>query len=262
MSSQATANLAGYVRTVTCRAPQQQVFDAVATLQGLRGWWTPIVAGLSTQGGTLAFGFEGIDEAIVMRVEEATPPTRVRWACLEHTSASEWAGTGISCELSETAADACTLTFRHDGIAAANVTDGWDRFLASLARLVETGTGEPYRAVTDAALEVARAYHAAWTSKDFDTARRYLAADLHTDVPLNSYAGRDDFADALARFGGLASGVELLAEFGSSSQAMLVYDMHGLPFGALRVAEQFTVGDGLIRHIRHVHDTAALRAAG
>jgi hypothetical protein len=75
------------------------------------------------------------------------------------------------------------------------------------------------------------------------------------------YAGRDDFADAVARFGGLADQVDLLAEFGSTTQALLLYDMHTQPFGTLRVAEHFTIGDGLIRRIRHVHDTAALRPA-
>ncbi len=33
-------------------------------------------------------------------------------------------------------------------------------------------------------------------------------------------------------------------------------------FGTLRVAEHFTVVDGVITRIRQVHDTAALRAAG
>jgi hypothetical protein len=33
------------------------------------------------------------------------------------------------------------------------------------------------------------------------------------------------------------------------------------PFGTIRVAEHFTVADGLITGIRHVHDTVALRAA-
>jgi hypothetical protein len=255
----------GYVCAVVCRAPRVRVFDAVATLAGVRDWWTPIVTGSTSAGEVLTFGFEGLDEAIVMRVEETTSPSCVRWACLEHTSAPSWAGSSISFELCETGAAECVLTFRHAGLATADVAVGWDRFLASLTSLVETGRGEPYRAVTDealdVALDVARAYHAAWTSKDFDAARRFLAEDLQTDVPLNTYAGRDDFADAVARFGGLADQVDLLAEFGSTTQALLLYDMHTQPFGTLRVAEHFTIGDGLIRRIRHVHDTAALRPA-
>lgn len=262
MSSQTAAETGGYVREVVCCGPRKRVFDAVATLHGLRGWWTPIVTGSARVGGELAFGFEGLDEVIVMRVEDNSRPSRLQWTCLEHSSAPGWAGTTISFDLSETGAQECVLTFEHAGLAAADVAAGWDRFLASLTRLVETGVGEPFRAGTDEALDVARAYHAAWTSKDFDTARRYLAEDLETDVPINSYPTRDEFAAAVASFGGLADQVDLLAQFGSGAEAMLLYDMHTQPFGTLRVAEHFTIDDGLISRIRHVHDTVALRSAG
>jgi hypothetical protein len=227
----------------------------------VRGWWTPIVTGSAAVGRELAFGFEGMDEVIVMRVKEATTPTRVRWTCLEHSSAPDWAGTAISFELAEAGAAGCVLTFEHAGLAAEQVAAGWDRFLTSLSVLVQTGAGDPYRAETAAtaeALVVARAYHAAWTSNDFDAARRYLDPDLTTDVPINTYANREDFAAAVARTVRVAHRTDLLAEFGSAAEAMLLYDMHTHAFGTLRVAEHFTVSGGLIRHIRHVHDTAAL----
>jgi len=76
--------------------------------------------------------------------------------------------------------------------------------------------------------------------------------------PHHTYTGGGDFAAAVAGFGALAEHVDLLAEFGSGEQALLLYDMHTRPFGRLRVAEHFTVSAGLIRRIRHVHDTAAL----
>ena len=111
-------------------------------------------------------------------------------------------------------------------------------------------------------LEVARRYHDAWTQKDFEQASRYLAADLQTDVPLNSYADAAEFLAGLAGFGQLVTKVTLLAELGDSHQAALLYDVYADPIGKLRVAEHFTVVDNQITHIRHVHDTAALRAAG
>ncbi len=88
-----------------------------------------------------------------------------------------------------------------------------------------------------------------------------LAAGLATEVPINTYADRDDFAEAVASFGSLAERVDLVAEFGSGHQALLLYDMHTQPYGRLRVAEHFTVSGGLIQRIRHVHDTAVLRSA-
>ena len=113
-----------------------------------------------------------------------------------------------------------------------------------------------------AALEVARRYHDAWSSKNFDEAARYLSPELETDVPLNTYDGRDDFVGALTGFGGLVTHVDLLAEFENGDEALLLYDLPVEHVGVMRVAEDFTVADAVITRIRHVHDTADLRAAG
>jgi len=40
-----SAAIADYERHVSFRAPAEQVFAAIATLDGLRGWWTTIVKG-------------------------------------------------------------------------------------------------------------------------------------------------------------------------------------------------------------------------
>ena len=110
--------------------------------------------------------------------------------------------------------------------------------------------------------DVVRAYHDAWTSKNFEQAAMHLAPDLETDVPINTYATAEEFVEALSWFGQLVLSVDLLAEFARGDQAMLLYDVVTDPFGRLRVAEHFTVAGGRITRIRHVHDTAALRAAG
>jgi len=39
--------------------------------------------------------------------------------------------------------EACELEFRHTGLPAEAVADGWEHFLASLAAYAETGTGTP-----------------------------------------------------------------------------------------------------------------------
>jgi hypothetical protein len=111
-------------------------------------------------------------------------------------------------------------------------------------------------------LDVARAYHNAWTGGDADLASRYLADGLETDVPLNHYATKDEFLEAVRGVGQLVSDVQLLAEFGGRGEALLLYDLTMRPIGSLRVAEHFVVVDGRITFIRHVHDTAALRTAG
>ena len=111
------------------------------------------------------------------------------------------------------------------------------------------------------ALSVARAYHRAWSTRDLEHVGEHLADELRVEVPINSYASKADFLEAVLRTARMTSGVRLLAELGDSEQAMLLYDMT-LPIGDLRVAEHFTVHDGKIRTIRQIHDTAGLRAAG
>jgi hypothetical protein len=114
----------------------------------------------------------------------------------------------------------------------------------------------------DETLLIVREYHRAWTSKNFEEAGRNLADNLKTEVPINTYNSTGEFLEALAGFGQLVTGVDLLAEFSNGDEAMLLYDAVVEPIGTLRVAEHFTVANGRITRIRHVHDTAELRAAG
>jgi ketosteroid isomerase-like protein len=114
----------------------------------------------------------------------------------------------------------------------------------------------------DDAMAVVRAYYRAWTTKNFDAAARLLSPDLRVEVPINEYPTGESFAKAVATFGALVKDVALLAEFGGVDEAILLYDMDVEKVGALRVAEHFVVKAGRITHIRQVHDTAAVRAAG
>jgi uncharacterized protein YndB with AHSA1/START domain len=245
-----------YEQHLTIAAPRERVYEAIATVEGVRGWWTPIVTGAGQE---RQLGFEGMDELIVLYQDEAERPARVRWTCLGHSGAEAWNGSAITFVLAEIAAGQCELAFRHDGVAPDLVAPGWERFLTSLADLAETGVGAPFG---HEALAVARRYHRAWTGRDFEAAAVCLDEDLETDVPLNTYATKAEFADALAGFGAMVQRAELLAALEGDGEALLLYDMVTAPFGTIRIAESFTVRNGLITRIRHVHDTTALRAAG
>jgi ketosteroid isomerase-like protein len=115
---------------------------------------------------------------------------------------------------------------------------------------------------TQDAAAIVRAYHEAWTARDFAGAAALLAPSLVVEVPVNHYATAESFAAALASFGSLVTRVDLLAEMSAGNEVMLLYDLDAERLGALRVAEHFTVGDGKITRIRQIHDTAAVRAAG
>jgi SnoaL-like protein len=111
-------------------------------------------------------------------------------------------------------------------------------------------------------LSVAREYHQAWTTRQFDQAGALLAENILVEVPVNSYADRAQFMSAVSTFGSMATDVRLLAEFGTPTDALLLYDIDVAGLGPMRVAEHFTVTEGRVTRLRQVHDTAALRAAG
>ena len=109
---------------------------------------------------------------------------------------------------------------------------------------------------------VVRRYHEGWTSRNFDEAIRLLAPDLVVEVPINDYPTTESFARALVGFGGMVRKVRLLAEFADGNEVMLLYDMDVEHVGHMRIAEHFSLSDGMITRIRQIHDTAPIRAAG
>jgi hypothetical protein len=109
---------------------------------------------------------------------------------------------------------------------------------------------------------IARAYHDAWTTKDFGGAAALLADTLVVEVPVNHYPTAASFAAALTSFGSMVTEVNLLAAMEAGHEAMLLYDLDAPGLGTLRVAEHFTVQDGKITRLRQIHDTAPVRAAG
>lgn len=138
------AEATAYARHLTIHAARQRVFDAIATLAGPRYWWTTIVTGSAAPGGELRFGFAGLDEQIIMRVDNVQPPSAVQWSCIAHTRDDEWTGSKLRFELAARGPQACELDFRHTGIVPEAVADGWDHFLASLTAYAEHGQGNPY----------------------------------------------------------------------------------------------------------------------
>jgi uncharacterized protein YndB with AHSA1/START domain len=139
-----TSHPVEYTRRLVIGAPPERVFDAVATVDGPRHWWTTKVTGSAAAGGELRFGFAGLDEVMVMHVTVRRRPSAVAWSCVEHTRNSEWGGTLIEFRLAAHGPAESELEFRHSGLPAERVAQGWDHFLASLAAYAETGTGSPF----------------------------------------------------------------------------------------------------------------------
>jgi uncharacterized protein YndB with AHSA1/START domain len=148
-----------YTKVQRVAASRERVYDALTTLDGLRGWWTPVVSGSGAAGGELKFGFEGLDEEIVMQVEAATRPTSVRWRCVGHSSLPEWAATTLDFDLVERSESTSEIHFQHLGLTPKlecyeSCSAGWDYFLPSIASFVASGHGSPYTATENAVGDV------------------------------------------------------------------------------------------------------------
>ena len=121
----------------------EKVYEALATIEGLAGWWTEDTTGDAGPGGTIAFRFPpgGFD----MVVRSAVPGEHVRWEVVD--GPAEWIGTFVDWRLR--ADDGWTIVmFKHEGWAEPvefmhHCSTKWATYLLSLKRLLETGMGAP-----------------------------------------------------------------------------------------------------------------------
>ena len=82
---------------VGVNAPEERVYEWLATREGLAEWWTRDVRGDAGQGGKLAFYFGSPEPSAVMEVVEAAPGRCVQWRCVE--GPDEWVGTTVTFDL-------------------------------------------------------------------------------------------------------------------------------------------------------------------
>ena len=104
------------------------------------------MSGSAAAGGELRLGFAGLPEEMIMLVIASRRPVSVTWRCVAHNRDHGWTGTRLSFELTDRDPGTCELTFRHSGLPAEAVAEGWRHFLASLAAYAESGTGDPFGA--------------------------------------------------------------------------------------------------------------------
>lgn len=124
-------------------APQDKVFRALTTTEGLAAWWTEDTHGEAMPGGTLEFRF--LPGGFDMKVLEAEANDRVLWEVTD--GPEEWIGTQISWDL-RTEGDFTIILFTHRGWRDPvefmyHCSTKWATFLMSLKAFVETGTGAP-----------------------------------------------------------------------------------------------------------------------
>lgn len=137
------------IHKVGIKAPLAQVYAAVSTAEGVRGWWTEETSGDSRLGGTLnvLFRDHGGAERGKMGFElvKLAPNEKVVWRCT--SGPAEWLGTEVTFELSRRG-DYTVLLFGHRNWReavefTAHCSMKWATFMLSLKQLAETGSGKP-----------------------------------------------------------------------------------------------------------------------
>ncbi|WP_410821877.1 SRPBCC family protein [Micromonospora sp. 050-3] len=125
-------------------APLADVYRAVATPEGVAGWWSVDTTGKGEVGGQLAVHF-GDEGGFDLEILELDPAGRVRWRV--GGGPEEWIGTEISWRLDQrgryTIVDFTHAAWREPTELMHECSTKWAIFLMSLKELVETGRGRP-----------------------------------------------------------------------------------------------------------------------
>lgn len=141
--------MSSIIHRIGIRAPASRVYQALATTEGLAGWWTRDTAGRSAVGDRIVFTFRNPagDElgGFGMEVLELSPGQRVRWRVA--SGPAEWVDTHVGFTLTELEGMTIVL-FGHRGWREevefmAHCSMKWAVFLLSLRDLVERGAGQP-----------------------------------------------------------------------------------------------------------------------
>jgi ketosteroid isomerase-like protein len=111
------------------------------------------------------------------------------------------------------------------------------------------------------ALEVALAYHDAWTSKDFERAMTYVADDVVCDAPAGRLEGAQAYREFMGPFVQMLRRAELIAAFGDDRTALVMYDTETVLVPSAPGAECVTVEDGKIVRSRFLFDRAPFQEA-
>jgi hypothetical protein len=114
---------------------------------------------------------------------------------------------------------------------------------------------------TSPALDVALAYHEAWTSHDLEKAMSYIADDIVCDAPAGRLEGAAAYQDFMGPFVQILTSSELVAAFGDEEKAVVVYDTETVPVKSAPGAECVTVKDGKITHSLFIFNRAPFDAA-
>jgi uncharacterized protein YndB with AHSA1/START domain len=131
---------------ISINAAPEQVFAALATSGGLRGWWTADSTADTKVSGKAEFGFNNRQVMFRMTIEELEPGKRVVWRC--HGDSPEWIGTTLTWDIAPTEGGS-VLRFSQNGwqsmsemYALCNTT--WGELMYRMKLYLEGGNPGPH----------------------------------------------------------------------------------------------------------------------
>jgi uncharacterized protein YndB with AHSA1/START domain len=138
------------IHRVGIKAPAAKVYNAVATVDGVAGWWTKETTGESKVGGVITVRFrdhgaETEKGRMDLDVVKLNPGKEVHWRV--SAGPPEWIGTDVTFTLAQEG-EYTVLLFGHRNWREAvefmaHCSMKWATFLLSLREYVETGKGKP-----------------------------------------------------------------------------------------------------------------------
>lgn len=141
--------MANILHRVGIKANINDVYQSIASIDGLSKWWTQDTSGSDKVGGTIRFVFKdlagNLKGEILKEVTSLSPAKQVKWK--NAGGPPDWAGTEVIFDLSQEG-DYVIILFQHRGWAeetesTAHCNLKWGTFLLSLRDYLETGKGRP-----------------------------------------------------------------------------------------------------------------------
>ena len=131
---------------INIAAPQNEVFQAITTADGLKGWYSPDVAGKSDKGGEVTLSFTEKEGPFRWKVTEADKGSLVRWECLAGPGQS--AGTIATFRLASNNSGGTTVELDHEGFHESDAklktcNTLWGALMHHLKGFVETKQAKP-----------------------------------------------------------------------------------------------------------------------
>ncbi len=130
---------------ITIDAPKDDVFQAITTPDGLKGWYSPDVLGKSDKGGEVTLSFTEKEGPFRWKVTEAEQASLVRWECIQGPGKS--AGTTATFHLSGSG-NKTIVEFAHEGFQEADeklktCNTLWGALMHHLKQFAETKQPQP-----------------------------------------------------------------------------------------------------------------------